>query len=87
MKLIWGSSFRRAFKKIVKSDPALKDKVAQSLELLLKDPFNPSLKTHKLSGRLKEFWAFIIEYDCRIVFQFVNHDILLIDIGKHDEVY
>ncbi len=71
MKLIWGSSFRRAFKKIVKSDPALKEKVTQSLDLLLKDPFNPSLKAHKLSGRLRGFLAFIIEYDCRIVFQFV----------------
>ncbi len=34
-----------------------------------------------------------MEYDCRIIFDFVNNDnleeeeILLIDIGTHDEVY
>jgi len=46
------------------------------------------LKTHKLSGKLKGLWAFVVEYDCRVVFQFLEEgDVLLIDIGKHDEVY
>jgi len=29
-----------------------------------------------------------VAYDCRVVFQFLDErNVLLIDIGKHDEVY
>ena len=52
------------------------------------NPFNPSLKTHKLSGKLRDCWAFSCGYDCRIIFKFIRDDeALLIDIGKHEEVY
>ncbi len=40
------------------------------------------------SGKLKGLWAFVVAYDCRVVFQFLDdQDVLLLDIGKHDEVY
>jgi mRNA-degrading endonuclease YafQ of YafQ-DinJ toxin-antitoxin module len=38
-------------------------------------------------------WACFVEYDCRIIFNFVNNpetkeeEIFLIDLGTHDEVY
>ena len=86
--LIWGSSFKRAYRKTVKAHPHLKRKISECLELFIDDPFHPSLRTHKLGGKLKGFWAFIVEYDCRIVFQFLEDgSALLTDIGKHDEVY
>ncbi len=53
----------------------------------------PVLRTHKLKGELSSTWACTVEYDCRIVFEFVKspvtgeEEILLIDIGTHDEVY
>jgi len=86
--LIWGSSFKRAYKNVTAANPDLKQKIAQALESLADDPFHPSLRTHKLSGKLKGLWAFVVAYDCRVVFQFLDdQDVLLIDIGKHDEVY
>jgi len=86
--LIWGSSFKRAYKNVTAANPDLKQKIAQALESLADDPFHPSLITHKLSGKLKGLWAFVVAYDCRVVFQFLDdQDVLLIDIGKHDEVY
>ncbi|WP_274381954.1 hypothetical protein [Myxacorys almedinensis] len=42
---------------------------------------------------MADSWACSVEYDCRIVFDFVENpetgetEILLIDIGSHDEVY
>ena len=59
-------------------------------ELILKKekPFNPKLRTHKLTGRLEGLWAFSVSYDHRVIFKFLKEDeILLIDIGTHDEVY
>ena len=88
INLVWGSSFRRAYRKVTEANPNLKPKIAQALERFVDNPFHPSLRTHKLSGKLKDFWAFVVEYDCRIVFQFLDSEyIVLIDIGKHDEVY
>jgi len=86
--LIWGSSFKRAYKRVVAANPDLKSRIAQALETFVANPHHPSLKTHKLSGKLRGLWAFVVAYDCRIVFQFLDEqNVLLIDIGKHDEVY
>lgn len=33
-------------------------------------------------------WAFTVSYDCRVVFRFLHDgDVLLIDIGSHEDVY
>lgn len=86
--LIWGSSFKRACKRVSTASPDLKHKIARALETFVDNPYHPSLRTHKLSGNLKGLWAFVVAYDCRIVFQFLDdQNVLLIDIGKHDEVY
>jgi mRNA-degrading endonuclease YafQ of YafQ-DinJ toxin-antitoxin module len=71
----------------------MEDRIAGRLKLLATDPFHPSLKTHKLKGKLSGAWSCTVEYDCRIVFNFKKNpnsdveEILLIDIGSHDEVY
>jgi len=86
--LVWGSSFKKAYKRVVSASPYLKLKITQSLETFTDNPHHPSLRTHKLSGKLRGLWAFVVAYDCRVVFQFLDErNILLIDIGKHDEVY
>ncbi|WP_414625094.1 type II toxin-antitoxin system YafQ family toxin [Calothrix sp. CCY 0018] len=91
--LIWGTSFKRAVKRIVRKNPQLEEKILAVLELLANDPFANSLKSHKLRGQLDGLWACSVEYDCRIIYTFDqdsdsdNEIILLIDIGTHDEVY
>lgn len=91
--LILSSSFKRAFKAIIKRQPDLKPKIEAKLRLLADDPYNPILRTHKLKGKLSGAWACSVEYDCRIIFSFeqnqatLEEEINLIDIGTHDEVY
>ena len=91
--LIWDSSFKKAFKRLVRKSPQLQEKIFETLSLLELDPFTFSLKSHKLSGQLEGLWACSVAYDCRIVFTFreekntKNKAIVLIDIGSHDEVY
>ena len=92
-RLSWDPSFRRAFKRHTRNNPALQNRIFQVLDRLAEDPFYPTLKTHKLSGQLEGLWACWVEYDCRIVFAFepdpdTGEDmIVLIDLGTHDEVY
>ena len=91
--LIWGRTFLRAFKRTVRKRPELRSDIEETLRLLAENPFAVRLATHKLKGRLSGSWACSVSYDLRIVFDFVKSasspedDILLIEIGTHDEVY
>ena len=91
--LAWDASFHRAFKRRIRRNPHLRERIFGVLELLAQDAFDPRLKAHKLRGQLKGLWACWVEYDCRIVFAFEPDPesgedmIVLIDIGTHDEVY
>jgi mRNA-degrading endonuclease YafQ of YafQ-DinJ toxin-antitoxin module len=52
-KLVFSSSFNRAFKGLIREKRGIESKIAEKLKLLETDPFHPSLKTHKLKGKLK----------------------------------
>jgi mRNA-degrading endonuclease YafQ of YafQ-DinJ toxin-antitoxin module len=88
LTLVWGNSFKRAYKKVIISDPELKPKIIRTLETFCENPHRPSLKVHKLSGKLQGLCALVVAYDCRIIFEFLDEqNALLIDIGTHDDVY
>ncbi len=93
MILHWSSKFRRSLKNILRQTPQKKEKYYSILALLQQDPFMRQLHTHKLKGELKECWACYVEYDVRIIFTIITNqatslqEIILLDIGSHDEVY
>ncbi|EDX77275.1 hypothetical protein MC7420_412 [Coleofasciculus chthonoplastes PCC 7420] len=88
MEVSFSSSFKRAFKKRIKGNPDLETRFWQKLEQFTVDPFEPSLKTHKLSGKLKDLWSFSVDYDERVLFYFTEDGkAVCVDIGSHDEVY
>ena len=87
-RAVWDEGFKRSYRKRIKDDPHLKKKFWEKMEIFLENPFFPRLRTHKLSGKLAGQWAFSIDDDCRVVFEFIGEDrVLLIDVGSHDEVY
>ncbi len=93
MILTTDERFKRGFKRLVKKNPQLQNKILAVLQLLANDPFTPSLKSHKLTGQLQGLWSCTVAYDCRIIFAFKKDSvteedlIVLVDIGSHDEVY
>jgi len=88
VEISFSSSFRRAFKKRIKGNIDLEARFWQKVEQFTIDPFDQSLKTHKLSGKLKELWSFSVEYDDRVLFYFTEDgNAVFVDIGSHDEVY
>ncbi|HAC65029.1 MAG TPA: type II toxin-antitoxin system mRNA interferase toxin, RelE/StbE family [Cyanothece sp. UBA12306] len=88
MKVSFSSSFRRAFKKRIKGSTEIESRFWAKLEVFTNNPFDPSLRTHKLSGKLKDLWSFSIEYDQRVIFYFTDEgNVVFVDIGNHDEVY
>ena len=88
MEVSFSSSFKRAYKQRIKGNPGLEAKFLQKLDQFVANPFDPGLKTHKLSGKLKDFWSFSVAYDERILFYFTEGEkAVFVDIGNHDEVY
>lgn len=87
--LVWTAHFTRAAKKLVKRHPELKKKVAVILHDLEKDPFQPHLSYHHLGGKQIGVQAFNITDSYRITMTVIitKKEIILLDIGSHDEVY
>ncbi|MBF0459098.1 MAG: type II toxin-antitoxin system mRNA interferase toxin, RelE/StbE family [Nitrospirae bacterium] len=79
--------FIKKASKYFKKDPTLKKEYLDFASKIVNNPFNPSLKTHKLSGNLKDRYACSLTHDIRIVFTISDDTIYLLNIGSHDEVY
>ena len=93
-KLVLSKAFEKSYHKFADKNPVLKNAIGKALQKLQQDPYDYGLKTHKLSGNLAAYLACSCGYDCRILFiiekDIVNlelENIILLDIGKHDDVY
>ena len=87
-KLITTKSYERQLLAFRKKHPRLREAYARTLRLLEIDPHHPSLRLHKLKGKLREYSSVSINMKYRIMIDFIiQHDqILLIAIGSHDEL-
>jgi mRNA-degrading endonuclease YafQ of YafQ-DinJ toxin-antitoxin module len=57
IKLIETGKFIRKANKLVRKNKFLDRKLEVVLDKLVSNPFDPSLKTHKLKGKLSEFYS------------------------------
>lgn len=84
MKILHSPRFIKKYQKLPKEIKLLAEKRE---EIFRQDPFHPSLKTHKLKGKLKDQYSFSITYNWRIVFHFESENLVGFDtVGTH-EVY
>jgi mRNA-degrading endonuclease YafQ of YafQ-DinJ toxin-antitoxin module len=81
--------FDRRARKFLTKHPDLRPRFAETLAKLAEDPFQPGLRLHALSGKLQGIQAVSLTYSYRITLtlRIAEQEILLIDIGGHDEVY
>ncbi len=81
--------FLRQARKFFKKHQDLKVRFEKLVTELAKDPFKPALELHPLSGRLDGIWAVKLTYKYRITLTLMitEKEIILLDIGTHDEVY
>ena len=88
-KLIYPESYIRRARKFLKKHPEIHGQYRKTLELLELNPFHPSLRLHSLQGRMSSLSSVSINISYRIVIEFIiaGDEILLVNIGKHDQVY
>ncbi len=82
IKIAYSSKFERMYKKL---PIKIKEISFEREKLFRKNLFDPSLETHKLSGRLEGYWAFSITRKYRIYFSFHGDGLVRFHaIGNHD---
>jgi addiction module RelE/StbE family toxin len=59
-------------------------KAVKAGKLFQNNMFHPSLRLHKLHGKLKDFWSISVDKKHRIIFQYVAKDtVLFFSVGSH----
>lgn len=63
-------------------------KIEKQIRLFESNPKHPSLRTHKLTGKLSNRWSISISKGLRMVYLIVEENtVYFVDLGTHDEVY
>ena len=80
-KILYLPKFHKQFMKI---PAAIKKKAIKKEKLLRENPFHPSLRLHKLKGKLEGLWSISIDKKFRLIFKPQGDGkILFINIGVH----
>jgi mRNA-degrading endonuclease YafQ of YafQ-DinJ toxin-antitoxin module len=88
-RIIYTKSYIRRATRFIKKHPELIGQYGKTLKLLELDPFHPSLRLHKLKGRLSELHAVSINIGYRITIEFLLNEktIIPVNVGSHEDVY
>ncbi|MFA9373208.1 MAG: type II toxin-antitoxin system YafQ family toxin [Poseidonibacter sp.] len=88
-KLLITDEYKKKLKKFFKKHPDILDRYAKCIFILEQDPYHPSLRLHKLKGKLNDFHSISINMEYRVIIDFIIKDdeIIPIDIGTYDDVY
>jgi len=82
MQILYSPKFARQYKKLPRT---IQERAEKKEALFRKDPFDPRLKTHKLSGPLEGYLAFSINVSYRVIFDFADSDTArFYEVGTHD---
>lgn len=80
-KIYYNEAFENQFKNLPKE---IQNKARKKEELFKENPFYPSLRLHKLKGKLDGMWSISIDRKYRIIFKpLENGVILFVSVGLH----
>jgi mRNA-degrading endonuclease YafQ of YafQ-DinJ toxin-antitoxin module len=87
--LVWTDTFSRTARKFLRRHPELAGVFKNVLQLIETDPQTPQLHLHSLKGRHQGKHAVRLNYEYHIVLllKIVDKEVILLDVGSHDEVY
>lgn len=88
-QLVFTAQYQRRALNFIKRHPDIVIQYAKTLELLQANPYHPSLRLHTLKRRLKGLHSISINLKYRITIEMIvtEHEIILVNIGDHIQVY
>lgn len=87
MEVIFEPGIKDQITKIKVKQPRVFLKIQKQLLLFSQNPTHPSLRTHKLKGKLSNAWSLSVEGDFRILYRYSKNSIRIFKVGNHSEVY
>ena len=88
IEIQYSKKFKKNFCKRVPDGSAIDQKYNNRLNIFINDPNNKTIKNHKLTGKFKNYRAFSISGDVRVIYyQLSEEKVLFIDIGSHNQIY
>jgi len=87
--LLRTETFLRTARRFLRRRPDLRGELLDLLQRLEENPRDPRLRLHRLKGRHKDKHAVSLTYSLRVVLvlKITEKEVLLLDLGTHDEVY
>lgn len=88
-QLVFTETYLKREKKFLKNHTDLIERYKKVLRLLELNPNHPSLRLHKLKGKFSDKYSVSITMNYRIILTFtiVKDEIVLIDVGAHNDIY
>lgn len=88
-KLIISKQYSKTVGKFLKKNPHVIKQYYKTISLLELNPHHPSLRLHKLHGKLSNYYSVSINMQYRILLFFIiiEDKVMPISIGTHDELY
>lgn len=88
-QLIFTEQYTRRAASFVKKYPDVLSQYAKTLAILELNPHHPSLRLHVLKGRLEGLHSVSINLKYRMTIEMLitDKEIILINVGDHNQVY
>lgn len=88
-KILTTESYFKKITKFLKKHPDMFDRYIKTMKTLEGNPYHPSLRLHKLTGNMGEYYSISLNLQYRVIIDFIikEDEIIPIDIGTHDKVY
>lgn len=91
MKIEFSDKFQKKLQEFKRKNKKDYVKIKKALQLFEENHRHPSLRTHKLTGNLRDTWSISAGNSLRLIYYIrVKHEIkygLFFMVGTHDEVY
>lgn len=85
MKVVFSKQFKKQYKKL---SPQLQKQVKIRLELWKIQPNDPTLRNHRLKGKLSHLYSINITGDVRALYEVIDNEVYVYQmIGTHSQLY
>lgn len=88
-RLVFTEQYVKRARRFLKRHPDMEKPYLKTLQLLVLNPHHPSLRLHRLSGKLEAMYSVSINLSYRITLELLIQEgqIIPVDVGDHDAVY
>jgi len=88
-EIVYTEQYNKKVAKFIKRHPDVLSQYQKTLELMSLNPHHPSLRLHELKGKFEGLSSISINTKYRITLEMIvtPKEIILINVGDHDQIY